>query len=468
MNKNNYDVAIIGGGISGLVCGCYLAKSGLRTLIVEKNDKVGGYCVSFKKKGLHFDACAHSLGSLRKEGYITNIFKELEISKGIKIQRYDPQDIVICPDFKIHFWNDLNKTIAEFQEKFPKEAKSTEKFFKGIISLKNIGFASLRTKTFKDFLDTYFKDVRLKAILSLPILGNACMAPSLISAYTAVNLYKEFIFDGGYYPQGGMQEFANILLKRFKEYQGKIMLSTLAKGIGIKNNCVEGIRIDNEEFIASRYVVSNVDARQTFINLMKKNMAGEETLDKLNSLRPSLSIFILYLGTDGSIDDIPAGSNVWFLPHYDIEKMYSISAKEKVDKSDWFMVRLSPNKKTITMLVSSTFETSKYWKANKKKLIEIFIKKIEHVIPNLSRHIILKDAATPHTLYKRTSNYEGAAYGWEGTPAQFALPEFSQATSIKNLYLTGHWTSLAQGIPGVAYLGRDTAKIVLNKERRKK
>lgn len=32
-----------------------------------------------------------------------------------------------------------------------------------------------------------------------------------------------------------------------------------------------------------------------------------------------------------------------------------------------------------------------------------------------------------------------------------------------NLFMTGHWTTLVQGISGVAYLGRDTAKKILNK-----
>lgn len=97
----------------------------------------------------------------------------------------------------------------------------------------------------------------------------------------------------------------------------------------------------------------------------------------------------------------------------------------------------------------------------------MFIKKIESVTPGISRHIVFKDAATPNTLYKWTLNYKGAAYGWEGTPAQFAIPGLSQGTEIRNLYLTGHWATLVQGISGVARLGRDTARIIINKEKKK-
>ena len=35
MAKYDYDAIIIGAGIGGLVCGCYLAKAGMKTLIVD-------------------------------------------------------------------------------------------------------------------------------------------------------------------------------------------------------------------------------------------------------------------------------------------------------------------------------------------------------------------------------------------------------------------------------------------------
>jgi prolycopene isomerase len=96
--------------------------------------------------------------------------------------------------------------------------------------------------------------------------------------------------------------------------------------------------------------------------------------------------------------------------------------------------------------------------------MDVFINKIEKLIPNLSSNIAFKDAATPQTLYKWTRNYKGAAYGWAGLPSQLAVTGLTQRTSFENLYLTGHWTTLVQGVAGVAYLGRDTSKKILIKE----
>ena len=463
-NQYDYDAIIIGAGISGLVCGCYLAKAGMKVLIVEKNAKPGGYCTSFKRGGFTFDACVHSLGSLREGGNIRIILKELGLEERLKIKRYDPSDIIIAPDFRIHFWNDLDKTIQEFQNNFPEEAKKIKEFFDYLDKCEGISFSSLRSITFQVLLEKYFKDDKLKGILSLPLLGNAGLPAKQISAITGTLIYKEFMFDGGYYPDGSIQSFPDILVERFKEFGGDVFLSSLAKRIIVKNKKIWGIEVEKKGLFSAKYVISNADATQTFFSLIGKAIIDENMINLLNNIEPSLSAFVLYLGTDGRLYGIPFGSTIWFLPYYDIDKIYNLTIKGKVNDLSWFLIRLSSD--TIFMFVNVPFKNEKYWKTNKKRLIDVFIRKIEQVVPDVSSHIIFKDAATPNTLYKWTLNYKGAAYGWAWIPSQFAVTGFTQRTSIENLYLTGHWATLVQGVGGVAYLGRDTSKRILSKEMR--
>ena len=42
----SYDAIIVGGGHNGLTCGAYLAKAGLRTLVLERRHLVGGAAVT--------------------------------------------------------------------------------------------------------------------------------------------------------------------------------------------------------------------------------------------------------------------------------------------------------------------------------------------------------------------------------------------------------------------------------------
>jgi phytoene dehydrogenase-like protein len=466
-SKNSYDAIIVGAGISGLVCGCYLAKAGMKVLIAERHFKPGGYCASFKRREFIFDAAAHSFGSYRKQGNMRLVLNALNLNNRIKIKRYTPSDIIISPDYKIIFWKNIDKTIQGLQNTFPSEAENIRRFIQYLISSKPLDFASLRKKTFKNLLDYYFHDNELKAILALPVFGNGALPPSLISAFTGSKIFAEFILDGGYYPESCMQTLSDTLAESFKESGGELLLSCPVKKIRVRNNEVLGAVLGGNEFILAKYVISNSDARQTFFELLGRGAVSGNLLQQIDKMIPSLSTFIVYLGIDSPFKSLPKpGTNVWFLPDYDLDRAYSYTKKGEIDKAKGFMVRFSPDKKTILAFVNAPYRGEKYWKVNKNRLLESFIYRIErYVIPNLSQHIVYKDAATPRTLYKYTLNYKGAAYGWASLPSQLFTPELRQTSRIKGLYLTGHWTTQTQGIPGVAYLGLDTAKLILRRER---
>jgi prolycopene isomerase len=186
-------------------------------------------------------------------------------------------------------------------------------------------------------------------------------------------------------------------------------------------------------------------------------------MKKLDGMVPSLSAFVLYLGADKNVNNTPPNSGVWYLPDYDIDKIYDLTVNGNIDDINWFLTRLSGDKKTFYMFVNVPFRDREYWKDNKHRLVDVFIKKMEHHIPNLSTHIVYKGAATPNTLYKWTLNYKGSTYGWAWTPSQYAVTGLTQKTGIDNLYITGHWTTLAHGVAGVAYVGRDTSMKIINK-----
>ena len=465
MNERyDYDTIIIGAGIGGLVCGCYLAKAGLRTLIVEKNAKPGGYCTSFAINEFNFDSCVHSLGSCRQGGNIAIILKDLKLESKLVLNRCNPSDVIITPDYKISFWSDSSRTIHDFQKYFPEEAKRIEDFFKDLVNIDMPSLVSLRNKTFLDLLNQYFDNEQLKAILSLPVLGNMGIAPSLVSAFSALKLYREFMLDGGYYPKGGVQTLPDVLAMQFKESGGVLLLANGVKKIKVKNKRAEGVVLENNDFKSARYVVSNIDAMQTFSRLLGEEVIGGDFLNKLSSMELSLSMFILYLGFDKNLKDMPReGVNTWYLPHYDLEKICLSAKNRNSENIAEFMVHAF-SEKNMSIFINAHFADCAYWNGCKKQLSDELIRKVEKIIPNLSSHIIYKQSATPWSLYKSTSNYKGAAYGWAGTPSQFSIPGLSQMTAISNLYLSGHWTTLAQGIGGVAYLGKDTAKMILAKQ----
>ena len=157
-DAHKYDAIIIGAGISGLVCGGYLAKAGMKVVVVEQHDKPGGYFTSFKRRGFLFDAAAHSFGNYRAGGHVRKILTELGVNEIVTIQRYDPSDVVISPDFTITFWNDMQRTVGELAKSFPKEKDNIARFFKFLTTASQVEFIRLRDKTFGHLLQSFFED----------------------------------------------------------------------------------------------------------------------------------------------------------------------------------------------------------------------------------------------------------------------------------------------------------------------
>jgi len=464
--KSCYDAVIIGAGISGLTCGCFLAKEGMSVLLMDQHHRPGGCCTSFSRNGYTFDAAAHSFGSYREGGNMRLVLESLDMAGKIEIRRFTPSDIILSPDYQITFWSGKDKTVQELQQFFPDEADNILRFIGRLTDSKPLDFVALRSMTYKDLLDLYFTDDKLKAILSITVFGNGALPPSLISAFTGAKIFTEFILDGGYYPDGSMQALPDALAERFEELGGELQLSCLVKKIRTDANSVRGVVLEKGVSIRAKYVVASCDARQTIFKLLGRKVVNSEVLHEIDDLIPSLSTFILYLGIDRPFKSLPKpGTNIWFLPYYDLDKGYEAAKKGRLE-SIGYMVRLSPDCRTILGFVNAPFRSRLYWEKRKAAHMESFIARIEEqIIPGLSEHIVHKEAATPQTLYRYTLNYRGAAYGWATFPRQLFTPVLRQATHINGLHLTGHWTAQTQGIPGVAYLGLNTAKLIMHKEK---
>jgi phytoene dehydrogenase-like protein len=276
------------------------------------------------------------------------------------------------------------------------------------------------------------------------------------------------MIDGGYYPEGGMQNLPNALDHIIKRNKGAILYRRPVKRILCRNGRAEGVELADNASYFSKYVVSACDVTQTFTTFLEEETAGERMIRKLKNMNTSISTFTLYLGIDKPFPGLPGeGTNMWYLPYYDLDTMFHRVQAGNLDGfgGGGYMLRVSPDKKTILAFCITSYKTSLFWKQNKKNIAEDFLNRVEKLIPDLKSHIVYFEAATPQTLYRYTLNHHGANYGWAPSLSQLFDPDFRQKSPVQGLYLTGHWTAQTHGIPGVAYLGYNTAKMILKSEK---
>ena len=469
-----YDAIIIGAGIGGLVCGCYLAKAGLKVLIVEQHNKPGGCCTSFDRKGYRFDVGVHYLGSLREGGILSEILKELELLDKIEFITNDPTDKIIIPDMTIFIRKDKKETRKELIAHFPKEKENIDSFFNFI---SNNDFLSMFSKTkklsFKNLLDNFFSDVKLKSILST-LLGNLGLPPSQASALVSTVIFEEFILDGGYYPKGGIQVLPDLLSISFEKQGGRLLLSTEITEIITKSKKAAGVKLQNNEFVSAKVVISNADATSTFSNLLDCEC---EEAKKIEGLKISPSAFVIYLGLNKALDIKPKHFTTWLFLTEDIEKCYNFNRNKKalIPSFDYMICSFPsvidsslapPGKSIMRIFTGARYADQKIWERNKNNAYETIIDNVDKEFPNIKSSIQISEIGTPNSFYRYTRNRDGALFGWKATPTQVDRKTFPYRTTVENLYLVGHWTTNGVGQSGVAvvaYSGKHTAKSVIKK-----
>ena len=119
----DHDVVVIGAGHNGLTCACYLAKAGLKVLVVEGTDRVGGACVTEELfPGFRISTASYSLSLLLPE-----IIRDLGLQ--LDIRHKDPVAFAPHEDGGgLLLWSDVKKRMESIAEHSKKDAEAYERF----------------------------------------------------------------------------------------------------------------------------------------------------------------------------------------------------------------------------------------------------------------------------------------------------------------------------------------------------
>ncbi len=477
-SAETYDVVVIGAGIGGLTCANYLAKAGLKTLLLERHSVPGGYAGSFRKKGFYFDAAAHYLSSRREGGQVGRLFSDHNLSSYIELRQVSPSDTIVLPNHTIEFSATREGALRGFQKAFPDEAKGIAQLFSYIAETETTRlYVELRRRTFSELVDSFVHSTEARAALEI-LLANIGTSASRGSALSGAILFREYIFDGGYYPSGGMQAFCDALLNKFRDYGGIAKFCCPAKRILTSHGKVTGVQFKGG-LVETKCVVSNCDPIQTFGELLDdEGRTFSQTRSYFHKLRnkiPSISAFMVYIGMRSRIaEKLGYKGSLWYSPTYDIDSIYNEWMKGIVRfGSEGFVFLNSPSqhdaklapagKDCIQLIVGAPYKTRQYWEKNKERFADDLIGRADQLMPGISKLIEQQWIATPQTLEKYTKNYRGAMYGWAGIPTQIGLGSIIGDSPIGGIYLAGHWSGPpagAGGIPMAIFSGRQTAKQV--------
>ncbi|OGP94328.1 MAG: hypothetical protein A2157_09400 [Deltaproteobacteria bacterium RBG_16_47_11] len=483
------DVIIIGAGMAGLTCGCLLAQKGLKVLMIERNQKVGGCCTSFEKEGFLFDLSVQSLGECQKGGRIWRLLEKLNLLDEIRFISLEPAREYHFQDRKLIQSSFLEKHIEKLSSLFPKEGKEIEKIYRILkevfeefsripssvdwfdpssFSSKYPLLSQYREKTYGELLDGLISHPFLKTILSIRS-SYALLPPQEISVIGMAGIEMSYFNHGVSCIDGKVEQLPLQLAEALRKMGGQILTRKGVHQIPLRGKKAIGVKLKGGEEITGKFVVSNMDAGSTFFNLIAEGHLPAGFLSKLRGMKPSLSYFILYLGIEGGLDELSVSNNEVFFEK-DLQKEYrSLNESRIPEKAPFYLLAPSKvnsshapiGKSTLCLSIKAPFHFSPDWDQRvKDELSQDLISKASAFIPNLEKRIVVKVETTPKTIERWTHNRWGAAYGWAQIPRQSGIYRLSRTTPISNLYLTGHWTSPGGGIAGVVASGELTAEAV--------
>lgn len=518
MSERSWDAIVIGSGLGGLTAAAYLTSNGLRTLVLEQYDVVGGSSHVFRRKrAFEFDVGVHYLGDCGPQGLIPAILRGVGLEGRIEFLPMDPDgfDTLFFPDLTFRVrrgWEDYEHDLVAA---FPGEARGLRRCVRMLRKIAAQAMASgpprgarellvtpLRAptlvrwsgRTLGDLFDACGLSERARAVLAAES-GTYGAPPSRVSVLMHAVLIDHYLRDGGYYPKGGGQVIAAHLLDVVRSHGGDARTRARVEKILIEGDKAVGVRLSDGEELRARVVVSNADLKRTYLDLVGADRLRPRTRERLSKMRMSLPLFCVYLGLDIDLRERMPNTNYYLFPSWDTESAYracyeggfprqlpiylsAASVKDPHTKalappgcSSVQLMTVAPAQRSHWRIgegpiVGRGYSHDPAYRAVKRELTKRMIEGASRLIPDISEHIIWEEAATPITHERYTLATGGTSYGLEHSPDQWGLRRPRSRTEIDGLFLAGASTFYAHGVLGVMLGGVACAGSVLGRDLR--
>ncbi|MFW6359214.1 MAG: beta-carotene ketolase CrtO [Chroococcales cyanobacterium] len=534
-----YDVIIIGAGHNGLVCAAYLLKAGYRVLLLEKRHVPGGAATTEEAlpeeaPGFKFNLCAIDHEFI----HLSPVIEELELKKyGLEYLFCDPTVFCPLPDgthflgYKsvdqtcahiaqyserdarkyrefIDFWQRLLNAIAPMFNAPPKSVLDIASNYditgaKDLFSVlggvdKTLDFIRTMITSPEDVLNEWFDTELVKAPLSR-LAAEIGAPPSQKGLSVGAIMMAMRHSPGMARPRGGTGALVQALVNLVNSKGGTILTDQTVEQVLVDNGRAVGVRVaEGQEYIANKGVISNIDARRLFLNLVnaddvdaadpklreridRKIVNNNETILKIDCALSEPPRFEAY----GHKEEFLIGSILIADSMRHVEENHSFATMGKIPDSNPSMYLdiptvLDPSmapegKHTMWIEFFAPYQIAGYegtgldgtgWTDDlKNRVADRVIDKLAEYAPNVKNSIMARRVESPAELARRLGAYKGNYYHMDMTLDQMIflrpLPEIANyKTPIEGLYLTGAGTHPGGSISGMP--GRNCARVFLS------
>ncbi|HEY8167159.1 MAG TPA: NAD(P)/FAD-dependent oxidoreductase [Candidatus Limnocylindrales bacterium] len=325
MTERN-DAVVIGAGHNALVTAAYLGRAGLRTLVLERRERVGGAADTTElAPGMRVPTLAHTVGRLRP-----SIVRDLALKEhGLTLLAPEVRVFAPSPDGSaVTLWRDVAATAEGLRKRSSADADAYAGFDRQVRALghfladlgqetppdilspgigdalaglklgrtyRGLGKVDARTllrvlpMAVADYVAEAFETDALRAAIAWRGVRYAELGP-WSGGSTAVLLTDGAGNDGGaagetIYARGGPGALAEALAAAARAAGVEIRTGATVSRVGTDDGRATGVVLESGEVVDARAVVSGTDARRTLTELVDPVTVGPSMRWRAGNIR---------------------------------------------------------------------------------------------------------------------------------------------------------------------------------------
>jgi phytoene dehydrogenase-like protein len=499
-----YDAIVVGGGHNGLTNGAYLAKAGLKTLILERRSLFGGAAITEElHPGFWFTTFSYALSLLRpdiihdleltKHGFMpllmSSTFAPMENGDYLwlgqdhndnlkEIARHSKHDADAYNQYS-HDMEMVCQAIKPLLDAPPPDLFSDDP--EELLALASLGLrfrkmdkrtlhntVRLLTGSAADFLDDYFDSDIVKGYLASSAIIGTKVGPrsqgsGLVLLYHSIGEH-DGEFGAWAFHKGGNGGFTKVLARAAQSFGAEISLQSPVSDVITKSGRAVGVALEDGTEYHAKIVVSALDPRRTFLELVDPRELPSDLVETIQRFRFQGTSSKVNFALDG-LPKYPAlgdrgdmfrgftniGPSMDYLEHaFDDAKYGWYSQRPYMDcaiQSTIDAEMAPPGKHVMSTFIAYTpYELRESdWDAERQNLGDTVQATFESFFPGFSDLVLHREVVTPLDIERTVGLSEGNIFAGEFLAPQMYFfrpaPGWSQyRTPIDGYYQCGSGT----------------------------
>ncbi len=494
----NYDIVVIGGGNGGLTAAAVAAKSGLKTLLLERNVLPGGSATSFRRGRFEFEASLHemcNIGTKEDPGSVRRLFDSLSIDVDWVLDKTlfravaggdDGYDVTIPAGIE-EFCRAIDKEVDGSYESVRKVFEyakmvntaiaylSSGKPDPKILMSEHADFLRMASHSVKDVLDSLSMPIRAQSILLTYWSYFGASSSELDFAYYAMAL-ERYVSHYPAIPRMRSHEISLAIEKVIRDCGGEIRYGANVEKILVRDGKAYGVTVNGKDILCD-HVIANCYPEAVYGKMIDKENIPTEALQLTNSRETGVLFFNVYLGLDRSCDELGIHDySVFMYDSTDTEEQYnSIKDTEHSMCIGNCLNVLIPDAScygTCIVSITTMFTEEAFgdikpedYKGFKQRVAKRLIEKYEQTLGvNIHDHIEEIVIAAPPTFARYLNSPSGTPYGYHIKDYDTIIMRtmnLRHESYIKNLSFTGAFAERGLGYSSTLANGSQVASRVV-------